>query len=75
MQISTWELESAAAYRRREALADAERARLLAEAEAARPGRVHQVWDWCAGVARCMRTQSTPREAPRVLRQQRGCAS
>ncbi|HEU5433021.1 MAG TPA: hypothetical protein VFU81_15245 [Thermomicrobiales bacterium] len=73
--MSTWELESAAAYRQREALADAERVRLLAEAEAARPGRVRQVWDWCAGVARCMRTHSTQREAPRVLRQQRGCAN
>jgi hypothetical protein len=75
MHVSMWDLETAAAYRRREALADAERSRLLAEAEAARPGPVRQVWDWCSHVARCVRAQSIRRDAPRVLRQQRGCAS
>ncbi|HET7093543.1 MAG TPA: hypothetical protein VFI22_08705 [Thermomicrobiales bacterium] len=75
MQSSTWELESAAAYRRREALADADRERLLAEAEISRPGPTRRLRDWVAGVSRCVRTQSTRPEAPRMLRQQRGCAS
>ncbi|HEU0114851.1 MAG TPA: hypothetical protein VFQ80_09245, partial [Thermomicrobiales bacterium] len=75
MQLSTWELEHAAAYRRHEAMADAERSRLLAEAEVARPGRVRQAWDWCGRIANCVRTQSTRREASPVWRQQRGCVS
>ncbi|HEX5499181.1 MAG TPA: hypothetical protein VFX03_08145, partial [Thermomicrobiales bacterium] len=67
MQSSTWELESAAAYRRREAQADAERERLLAEAEISRPGPTRRLRDWAAGVARCVRSQPVRSESPRML--------
>jgi hypothetical protein len=75
MHLTTWELEMAAAHRRREAMADVERANLLAEAEAGRPRRMRRVADWLTGVARCVRSQSARMDSPRALRQQSGCAS